>query len=113
VKIRRTGATRFDIICVPALLEIDHGHARSARRLQHLGRLRNDVGRARNIEASYVEIAAGGGIGILHVDDDNRRLVDGDADRLGSRRQGDDAVAVKIASDAHFTRHCRLPSLQC
>ena len=39
----------------------------------------------------------------------DRGLVDGDADRLGPRRQGDDAGARKIASDAHFTGHRQTP----
>ena len=40
-------------------------------------------GRARDVEARQVEIAAGRGVGVLHVDDDQRRLRGLSMHRLG------------------------------
>ena len=87
VPVGRARAARLDIVGVPAVLEEDHRHAGGARGVGRLLDLLDRRRRARDVEAREVEIAAGRGIGVLHVDDDQRRLGRAQHDRLGPRRQ--------------------------
>src|SRR5471030_653589 len=85
VIVGRARPAALDIFGIPAVLEIDHldpGGARCVGRLLDPG----DRGRrTRNVEARVIEITAGRGVGVLHVDDDQRRLRGLDQYRLGPR----------------------------
>ena len=74
VIVGRTWPAGLDIIRVPAILEIDHRHTRPSRRFQNRLGVGDDFRGAGNVEAGQIKISALRGVGVLHVDDDHRRL---------------------------------------
>ena len=86
----RARAAGLDIVAVPAVLEEDDRHAGGARRLDQPRAIFSITARrAADVEPGQVEIAAGRGVGVLHVDHDQRRLGRIERQGLRARRQGD------------------------
>ena len=83
----RSFAAGLDIVAIPAVLEENHGDARRPRRLDRHGDLVDRGGGPADVEAGDVQVAAGGGVGILHVHHDQRRGGGIDGQVLRPRRQ--------------------------
>jgi hypothetical protein len=94
-------AARLDIIGVPAVLQIDDRHAGAAPRSRAPWRSGRSCRRRRECRTRLVDIAAGRGIGILHVDHDDRGLRGHDA--IGSGRAGSVTAVSLTAAEPTLT----------
>ena len=94
----RARTAGFDVVRVPAVLEEDHRHARDPRGRDGFTDLLDRRRRAADVEAGQIEIAAGRGVGVLHVDHDQRGLDRRQRQVLRPRGQGDGPAP----------RHCRV-----
>jgi hypothetical protein len=72
--VRRAGSACFQIVGIPAVLEVDDEDAGRTRSIEHLVRLSYRCRGARHVEAGKIAVAALRNVGVLHVDDDDGRF---------------------------------------
>ena len=75
MKIRRTGAAGLHVLVVPAVLEPDNQHPGGARGGHGDVDIVDNRAGGGNIKSGEVEIAALAGVGVLHIDNDQRALL--------------------------------------
>jgi hypothetical protein len=83
VPVGRAGAAGFHVRRVPAVLQEHDQHAGRARRRNGAHDVRDGALRAGDVEAGRVDVAAERGVGVLHVDHDQRRVGGVQRERLG------------------------------
>ena len=104
--VRRAWRAGFKIVLVPAVLKKDDRDAGGARRIKDLLGLSNSGGGAADIEAGDIDIAALAGVGVLHIDYDDCRLIGLQRQWLRACGQRNKlAVSWRLIACANLTAH--------
>ena len=99
VVVRRPRATGFHILLVPAVLEPDDRHSGGASRGDGGFNVVDNRPGGGDVKSGEVEIPSLAGIGVLHIDDDQRAVLrrEGQGFRTGGKRNHQATSRVTVA----------------
>lgn len=105
VKVGGAGTTSFDVLVVPAVLEPDDEHARSARSVHGGFNVLDHRLRGGDVKPGQIQIPAFTGIGVLHIHHDQRAALHVKGNGFRASVEGRH-YATSFVTAGMWARHC-------